>query len=77
MFQLSKQIVIKVTYRVGLGELAPEIVKYFLVAPQASVKSVMQQMAYPPKLMRGAQLQDDHDTLLFSLKENRKSEGRR
>ena len=70
-------LVIKVTYRVGLGESAPEIVKYFLVAPQASMKQVTQQLAYPPKLMRGAQVQADHDTLLFSLKANRKSEGRR
>ena len=70
-------VVVKVTYRIGLGENAPEIVKYFLVTPQASIKTVMKQLAYPPKLMKGAQLQEDHDTMIFSLKENRKSEGRR
>ena len=77
LYQFSKMLVVRVTYRVGIEETAPKIVKYYLIAPQAATKHVMQQLTYPLKLMKGAQLNDDMDTVLFSLKENRKSMGRR
>ena len=65
------------TYKVGIEESAPKIVKHYLISPQATMKTVMKQLTYPLKLMKGAQLQDNLDTVIFSLKENRKSDGRR
>lgn len=70
-------LVVKVTYKVGIEENAPKIIKHYLISPQASMKAVMQQLTYPLKLMKGAQLHDNFDTVIFSLMENRKSEGRR
>ena len=67
----------KVSYQVGLGEGAPIINKAMLVARTATMQQMIDELAYLPKLMTGAVVQESHNTILFSLLDNRKSEGRR
>ena len=70
-------ITVSVCYKIGIKENAPKITKRFLVAKFATVRKIMNELAFGPKLMQGARLEDSYDTLIFSLDANRKSEGRR
>ena len=67
----------KISYQIGLGEGAPVINKAMLVARDATINNMINELSYLPQLMTGAVVEESHNSILFSLLDNRKSEGRR
>ena len=51
--------------------------KSILMARLGRVPAIMKELAYIPKLMKGATVGEGFNTLIFVLKNNRKSQGRR
>ena len=47
------------------------------MARDAKIPSLMNELAHLPKTMQGVELGDSFGTIVFSVKDNRKSEGRR
>ena len=66
-----------VTYRVGLKDNPVEIKKPIFSAREASIPKILKELAHVPKTMQDTELHSSLQTIIFSLKDNRKSEGRR
>ena len=76
-FDFTKMIPSKVTYKLGLRENAPEIVKPILNARDVTIPKMANEFAYVPKMMQNMELNPEFATIIYSLKNNRKSAGRR
>ena len=66
-----------ITYRIGLKDNPVEITKPIFSAREATVPNILKELAHVPKLMPETELHEALQTIIFSLKDNRKSEGRR
>ena len=66
-----------VTYRIGLKDNPVDIIKPIFTAREAKVPKMLNELAYVPKIMPDTELHSSLQTIIFSLKDNRKSEGRR
>ena len=60
-----------------IGSKTKPIRKVYFLGRKSLVHRVMDEFAYIPKLMPGVEVDESFETILFSLKDNRKSDGRR
>ena len=74
---LTNMIQTKVTYKWGVSEIAPEIEKCILMGRKALVTDVMDELTFVPKTMNGVTVSQNFWTVVYSIKNNRKSQGRR
>ena len=74
---LTNMVPVKTSYRFGLREKAPSILKPMLMDREGGMLSILRQMAFVPKLMTGVELKSKFNSIIFSLKDNRKSDGQR
>ena len=75
---LTKKIQAKVTFKWGVKTIkSSKILKSMLMARLGRVPAIMKELAYVPKIMKGATVGEGYNTLIFVLKNNRKSQGRR
>ena len=68
---------VKLTFKIGLGETVPEIVKFLLVSKNAKVADMVKEWAYIPKIMQDAVLNDRFNLMIFSLLENKNTQAKR
>ena len=73
----TKMVPTRVAFKLGLKKDAPEILKPIFTAREATIPNMLEELAYVPKLMQDTELHSAFETIIFALKDNRKSEGRR
>ena len=73
----TKMIPAGLEFKNGVHGAHKNIRKCMLISRQATVSQIMNEFAHIPKLMSGALIESSHNTIIFCLKDNRKSEGRR
>ena len=76
-YDLTKMVPSRVTFKLGLKKEAPEILKPIFTAREATIPNMLEELAYVPKIMQDTELHPAFETIIFALKDNRKSEGRR
>ena len=76
-YDFTNMVPSQTTYKFGLREKSPSIIKPMLMDREAKILSILRQLAFVPKLMTGSVLNDRFNSIVFSLKDNRKSDGRR
>ena len=70
-------ITAQVTFTFGSDEDSSEITKCLLINRKARVEELVDEISHIPKLMHGIQVAESYNTMIFALKDNRKSQGRR
>ena len=77
LHDFTNMIPAKTTYKFGLREKAPAILKPMLMDREGKILSILRQCSHVPKLMSGVELNEKYNTIIYSLKDNRKSDGRK
>ena len=77
LHDFTNMVPVKTTYKFGLRERAPVITKPMLMDREGKMLSILRQCAFAPKLMTGIELNDKFNSIIFSIKDNRKSDGRK
>ena len=77
LYALTNMVQTKVTYKWGVSEMAPEIEKCILMGRKAFVADIMDELTHVPKTMNGITISKNFWTIVYAIKDNRKSHGRR
>ena len=76
-YDFTNMVPAKTTYKFGLREKAPSILKPMLIDREGKMLSILRQFAFVPKLMSGSTVNENFNSIIFSIKDNRKSDGKR
>ena len=73
----TNMVVSVLAYKFGLEEKSPEIIKPVLMARMGKLYSILNELSYGPKIMPGLELAPNLNSIIFSLKQNCKTDGHR
>lgn len=77
VYDFTNMVVSLVTYKFGLQEKSPEIIKPVFMARMGKMLSILNELSHAPKIMNGLELAHNLQTIIYSLKDNRKTNGHR
>ena len=65
------------TYKFGLKEDSPVIMKPMFMARNGKLAGIINSMTYVPKIMNGLKIAPGLNSIIYSLVDNRKTNGQR